>query len=413
MKQGHGNWVVGDRLWDREVDLSLFIQRVEEGANLLLVAQRRMGKTSLMHEVACRLESRYLCLFMDLQKARCAADAVVELSLATHPHKPLWRKSIEVFSNILGKVKGTIEKIEIKELGIRIRAGLNAGNWVEKGDQLFSILASADKPVLLLMDEVPILVNRILKDEKGHVTADGCRMADSFMSWLRENSIRHKGKIRIVLSGSIGFEPVLNQANLSATLTTFSPFELKPWDEKTAVECLNALAVEYGVHFHEGAAAEMFQRLGCGIPHHVQMFFTNVYERCKRRGRMEFYRDEVDEAYRFDMLSVRGHAELTHYEERLKLVLGVDRFPLALEMLSEAATEGTLSKRALAALEDLYIFQGGITTSQVEREILQVLEHDGYLQQTDQGYAFVSKLVRDWWKKRYEAFYTPILERGV
>ena len=28
-----------------------------------------------------------------------------------------------------------------------------------------------------------------------------------------------------------------------------------------------------------------------------------------------------------ELLSIRGHAELTHYEERLKMVLGEETFP--------------------------------------------------------------------------------------
>lgn len=411
LKQAHGNWVTGDRFWDREVELQRFIERIDEGANLLLVAQRRIGKTSLMREAVCRISQRYVCLFVDLQKAMTAPDAVVELSIATQPYEPLWKKSVDLFSNILGSAKAAVDSVNIGLAGIKLRASLSGEDWLEKGDQLFKILSDSSQPVVILFDEIPILVNRMLKDNGGSVTDEGRRQVDRFMSWLRDNSIRHKGKVHIVLSGSIGLEPVLNQANLSATLNTFSPFELKPWDEDTAVGCLCALAEEYGVQFGEGAALEMVHRLGCCIPHHVQMFFTYVYDRCRLRGRMDFYKDEVDEVYRCDMLSVRGHAELTHYEERLQLMLGTNPLPLALEMLTESAVSGTLSREAIVALGRIYNFPGR-TTDQVQREILLVLEHDGYLQRTDQGYTFVSRLVRDWWKRRYEGFFTPVLERG-
>ncbi len=80
LKQGHGNWVVGEQFWDRETDIDSFIELIDEKAHLLLVAQRRMGKTSLMREVQRRLEDRYLCLFVDLQKAKNGPDAIVELT---------------------------------------------------------------------------------------------------------------------------------------------------------------------------------------------------------------------------------------------------------------------------------------------------------------------------------------------
>ena len=412
LKQAHGNWVAGDRFWDREKDTELLINKIDEGAHILLVAQRRMGKTSLMQEVKRQLNGRYICLFIDLQKASTAEDAVVELSLAIKSYENLWGKIKGLFANVLNKVVGSVEELNIGEIGIKLRAGLTSGNWSEKGDSLFSILSGSDIPVLLLIDEVPLLVNRILKGEEFKITAERKAKADAFMSWLRKNSLEHQGKIRILLSGSIGFEPILRQAGLSATINNFLPFDLKPWDEEAAIGCLQALANEYGVHFRNNAEKAMVSRIGCCIPHHIQMFFTHVYDRCRRRGRMEFYPDEVNDIYETEMLGIRGHAELTHYEDRLKLVLGPEILPLALEILTETAVAGCLTRTALDAIKKGYEFEGS-TVREAAEEILRVLEHDGYLKPGTTGYVFESHLLQDWWKKRYEYFYVPVIERGI
>lgn len=395
LKQALGKWVTGDDFWDREEDLALFRERIAEGAHVLLVAQRRMGKTSLMQEARAQLADRYTCVFVDLQKCFNASEAIVELSLAIHPYKPLWNRTKEVFTNIREKVTDGIEKVNIGELGVTLRAGLTAGNWADKGDELFAILAGSEKGVVLLLDEVPLMVNRILKGEDFAITPERKRATEEFMSWLRKNSIKHQGRVSIVVSGSIGLEPVLRQAGLSATLNNFVPFELKPWEDRTAVACIEALANKYGVDLQAGAAAAMVHQLGCCIPHHIQMFFSYVYERCKRSGRMQFSADEVDQIYRAEMLGVRGHVELTHYEERLKLVLGKEVFSLALEMLTETAVTGCLTHDAIVALQSDYDFTEG-TVVEVQKDALWVLEHDGYLTPGPKGYVFVSKLVRDW-----------------
>ena len=410
LEQAGNNWVVGDKFWNRETDLARFIKEIDGGAHLLLVAQRRMGKTSLLREAARRLDDRYIALYIDLEKACSAADAVVELSLATHAHKPLWNKTKEVFGNILDGIMQVIDKIQLAEVGVTLRAGLTAGNWEQKAGQLLDVLANSDKPVLLLLDEVSILVNRMLKGPDFTMTPERRADTEQFLSWLRHESIKHKGKVRIVLSGSIGLEPILRQARMSATVNTFQPFELKPWDEATAVGCLEALANQYGVTFEEGAPAQMAERLGCLIPHHIQMFFAHVYDRCKRRGNMTFAADEIDAVYEQEMLAVRGHVELTHYEERLRLVLGDELLPLALDMLSQAAVTGALTRDALTALRREYSFEGR-DVADAEQEIMWVLEHDGYLESGPNGYVFVSKLVRDWWKSRHKQFFTPVLER--
>ena len=369
-----------------------------------------MGKTSLMREAARLLKDQYICLYVDLQEAFNAPDTIARLGVATYQHKSLRGKVADMFSNVLASIAKTVDKVSIFDVGIHLRSGLNDGNWSEKGDELLAILAGGEKPVLLMFDEIPIMVNRMLKGQDYIITPERRRDVDEFMSWLRRNSIEHQGKIRMVLSGSIGFEPVLHQAGLSATLNTFHPFELRPWERAVAVGCLQSLSDEYGIKFADGAEDEMIEMLGCCIPDHVEMFFSHVRDRCCRNDRQEFLKREVAEVYREEMLGTRGHAELTHYEERLKMVLGLELFPLALEMLSEAAITGCLSREALEALQSDFPFQH-CTCAEAETEILRVLEHDGYLRATSRGYVFVSHLVRDWCKKRYSLFFTPVLER--
>jgi hypothetical protein len=410
--QAHGNYVEGNRFWGRKDDLRLFQKKIHEGAHQVLLAQRRMGKTSLMKETARLLGDSYTCLFVDLQKCRDSADAMIELSKAIYPHKKLWGKVVNVFSNIVGTILDRIDSINITEIGVTLRGGLTSADWSSKGDQLMAILADSDKPVLLLLDELPILVNRMLKGDDYTITAEKRGKADDFMSWLRQNSLQYQGKIRIVVSGSIGLDPILRQAGLSATMNNFPPFELKPWDESTAQGCLKALANQYNITFLDGADEVIVKRIGCCIPHHVQIFFDSILEACERRRSFEFKADEVEGIYDKEMLGVRCQKELTHYEERLKSVLGPELNTLAVEMLSEAAITGVLSREALNAFRKLYRIEG-YSGVEAQQEIISVLEHDGYIAPGDGGYVFISNLIRDWWKKRNALFYTPVLEREV
>ncbi len=55
LRKAGGNWVEGNRFFDREVEIEALIERVEDGAHSLVTAQRRMGKTSLVRELLRRL----------------------------------------------------------------------------------------------------------------------------------------------------------------------------------------------------------------------------------------------------------------------------------------------------------------------------------------------------------------------
>lgn len=407
LKRALGKVVSGELFWNREKEKELFIEKLREGAHITLVAQRRMGKTSLLAETAKLLKGEFICIFIDLQQAKGGPDAIVEMGLKIREQYPsLWEKTKGVFGNILDK----IEKIGIGEIGITLRAGIPQSDWVSRGNQFLDAINNESLPVVIMIDELPILINHMLRKGNSEITIEGREEAEEFMGWLRKNSIQHQGCIRFVISGSIGLEPVLHQAGLSATINNFEAFELKPWGITATEGCLRALANEYGITYEDGVIERICERLGSNIPHHVQMFFGHIYDRCRHRGEMTCTVRDVDAIYEQDMLSARGHAELMHYEERLKLVLGEDVVSLAFDMLTEAAVIGKIGRNEIQAFQKCYSFEGR-HIKEVQKEILWVLEHDGYLRQKDGGYIFVSSLLRDWWRARYKDFYIPILQR--
>jgi hypothetical protein len=93
-------------------------------------------------------------------------------------------------------------------------------------------------------------------------------------------------------------------------------------------------------------------------------------------------------------------------------VLGPEAFPLALEMLTETAVTGCLTRYSLAAFQKHYAFSD-INIQSVQEEILRVLEHDGYIKTGKDGFVFDSHLLRDWWNRRYRYFHVPVLERRI
>jgi hypothetical protein len=418
-----GNWVTGEQFWDRKEEIPLFVELLDEGAHILLVAPRRVGKTSLMREVARRIADRYICLHVDLQKSQSAIDAMAELGAATQPHLGLWARTTETFKNTLTGV----ESMGIDHILIKLRDGL-AADWQAKGERLLEGIAASDKPVVVFMDEMPILVNRLLKGQDQKITPDRVRQADAFVSFVRAQSIKHRGKIRFVIAGAIGLQPVLRQAGLSATVNTFTPFELRPWDAYVAIGCIEALATEYKMALAPGVPQRMVALLGSCVPHHVQMFFTHLYTDARRANTLSAGVEDVERVYHDSMLSNRGHAELSHFHERLAMVLDPDELPLALDLLTEAAVTGTLSLDAIRVLiadnsepgapprigfRPGEAQKGGNPDIEPAREILDIFEHDGYLQLDGDRYVFVSTLVRDWWKARFQFGFVPASKRRV
>ena len=231
-----GNWVDGDRFFDREADIAELEARIQDGTHTLLTAQRRMGKTSLVRELLRRLREadEGEGLFVDLDDARDPADAIVAISLQTKSMQSVWHR----FSDTVAKSLDHVQDIQLSELRVGLRADINSSNWKYKGDALLNALADHDKRVVLAIDELPLLVNRILTGRDYRMTPERIATADEFLSWLRRNSQTHRDRICMIVSGSVGIAPILKRAGLSATMNIFSSYELRPWSQSTASECL-------------------------------------------------------------------------------------------------------------------------------------------------------------------------------
>lgn len=407
------NWVDGDRFFDREAELAELRERVQNGAHTLLTAQRRMGKTSLVRELLRQLEDEgnFATVFVDLEAANDPADAVAEIAIRAKPVQTAWRRIGSFFANHLRDVRDHIDEVAVSELKVKLRAGIDAGNWQHQGDQVVAALASSERPVVLAIDELPILVNRLLKGADYRVTPERTTATDELLAWLRKNAQEHRGAVILILSGSVGLEPVLRQAGLSAHANIYSPLELHPWSHHTSSRCLAALARSYDLDLSEDVRSEICRRLRCCVPHHVQQFFDYLHQHLRRNERSAATVEDVALVYKRELLSVRGQINLEHYEVRLRMVLGDEAYATALELLTEAAVnDGRLTDTAVrryrAALESS-------DDAIAIEDVLYSLEHDGYLQRRADGYEFVSGLLQDWWQARHGQYFIPIEDRSI
>ena len=430
LRKAGGNWVEGDRFFDREAEIEALAERVREGVHTLLTAQRRMGKTSLVRELLRRLkeEGRFETIFVDLEGASTPADAIAEIGFRSEAAQGAWKRIKSLFANVLPaevEIGGQVPALADADLRVKLRAGVDAGNWRQKGDEVFAALAGNERPVALAIDELPILVNRLLKGDDYRITPERRRAADEFLSWLRKNGQTHRDQVCVILSGSVSLEPILQQAGLSAHANIFAPFDLKPWDRETAMACLGALGETYRIDLPLDVRRGMCRRLRCQVPHHVQRFFDVLDEDLRRAGRRAASLEDVERVYDREMLGIRGQTDLPHYEDRLRMVLGVHGYRVALEMLTEAANNrgrlpGDAVRRYGESLADearvRREVRRGLDREVRQREslaggtpadpplvedVLHVLEHDGYLARQGDGYRFVSGLLEDWWRVRY------------
>ncbi|MDA3916885.1 MAG: ATP-binding protein [Deltaproteobacteria bacterium] len=409
LKNKYGPWVTGDDFFNRKAEIRLLTKLLggdngtndATGRNLLVVAPRRVGKTSLIRETFRQMgkKNSHYFIFLDIQDCSSPEEVMVALSMGAYQYQTLQKKVMDVFKSLWEQLKHSVETIGAPEfLEIRLREGFK-GDWQVKGKQLLENLTKADRPIVICLDELPIMVSRLLKTSS--------QDTQIFLSWLRQVMGMYQERLSFIICGSIGLEPILKRYGLSHTIAHLQPFPLDAWDRKTAIRCLTLLAETSKLQLEQTMAEKMLDYLGVYVPHHVQMFFGHLYEMLFKQDRTKPNIEDIDTVYKNSMLSTRGHAELADYEERLLRVLSKKTIPLALELLTETAVSRFLTIKNSRLLADRSQLSDKDTTL---REVTDVLEHDGYLlwDEDSDGWKFSSYLIRDWWKRRFSQSYVTI-----
>ena len=403
MNSSTGRWVSGDNFFNRERELRILETRVRDRNHVLLTGQRRMGKTSIVQELGRRLEAEgWIFLFADVEGATCAEDAIADIAQAVYPVRPIASRFVTGMKRWLDN---NIEEINAYEFRVKIRAGLDAGSWRRYGEQLLRDCAVQDKPVLLVIDELPILLNRMLKGD------DGVRQVDEFLSWLRGvlQGIGD-GSLVLIVSGSIGLTPLVNRLGIPDRINHLEPFRLGPWDCDTSIECFQRLAENYELRVEDGVANAVYDALGIGIPHHVQSFFARLRDHATMQGRDQVTVEDVKVVYRTGLLGPSGQNDLVHYETRLKEALEDESHTIAMEILAEAATQNVFTSGARRCLEGLYAMVVDDAQGRIA-DTLEILMHDGYLEASDDGHRFPSRLLKNWWSARFSDHYISLENR--
>ena len=145
LKKAGSNWVDGDRFFDREHELDVLKARVRNGTHTLLTAQRRIGKTSLVRELLRRLrdEGQFETVFVDLEDVATAADAVVEIGVASREARGAWQRIKAGFASVLHGLDDRVDTLSIGEVRVKLRAGIDQGSWRQKGDRVRAVLGRA------------------------------------------------------------------------------------------------------------------------------------------------------------------------------------------------------------------------------------------------------------------------------
>jgi hypothetical protein len=396
-----GNYAAGERFWDRRREVGEITAYLVDGQSVLVTGPRRVGKTSVVHRVLAELGPSTTALFVDVEQHADPTEMFAALAAAASGDPGFWGRIGGWFGKRLGGVFDRVESVDLGVLKVELQAAM-AGSWRDDAHAIVEALAAADKPTVVAVDELPLLVDRVLRRDLAG--------AELLMGVLRGLADEFRN-VRWLVSGSIGLEPVLHRAGLTGTITHLRAYPVDAWDEVTTAGAVAALARSTRLALADGAAGAVHAQLGLGVPYHVQLLMDEIRRDADRRGDRRVTAEDVARVYGGPFLSSAVRAHLLHLETRLERVLGEgDDLRLARDLLTQAAVTEVLTTADATILAEDVVEDGGQRAAAL-RDVLEILEHDAYLARGADGWRYRSRVVRDWWRQGNELGFVPPEDR--
>jgi uncharacterized protein len=157
-----GNYASGDRFWDRKQEVRDIVGYLAYGQGVLLTGPRRVGKTSVVRAVLAALPDPMAAVFVDVEQYSDPTELFAGIAAAAAGDAGFWGRLRRSFGGRIRSSADRLEKVELGVVKVELQAAM-AGSWRDDARAIVHALADADHETVVAVDELPLLVDRVLK----------------------------------------------------------------------------------------------------------------------------------------------------------------------------------------------------------------------------------------------------------
>ncbi|RPI84383.1 MAG: ATP-binding protein, partial [Planctomycetaceae bacterium] len=389
MRNLTGNVVEGDDFFERPRDLARFRRELDNGGNLLLVAPRRVGKTSFALRLCETLRGAgWSAAAINVEACEHEVDfaqLLIEAMRQAGLDANWWNRATALLAAVrksLGKVSlGSVIDLDLGESADPTRGSLR-----QFLSSAFQQIEAGNRPALIAIDELPELLLHMKRQPDGPVRVEHLL---KWLRWLRQSF--HKS-VHWIFLGSIGLDSFVEEHNLGKTVNDLTHMTLEPLTPDEAHVFLERLGAGARLSLDRPMRDAILQRIGWPIPYFLQILFHALVDLDRRPVKPA----DVDEAYNH-LLSPESFGYFDTWRQRLETQFTAADAAACRTLLTAtcAVPQGLPRERLLDAL---MAAAPAADPAEVElrlARLLLVLQRDGYLISQNGQYAFRSFLLRD------------------
>jgi hypothetical protein len=371
--------------------------------NVLLIAPRRIGKTTVMYNMLDKPKDNWLVIHLNVEELKSPGDFFITLVDAIHEHQPEYlRRTLAKSSDFLKGIFSRIDKIEAYEFKIELRkSGDLRKNWEERATQLMDRVFASGEKILFIIDEFPDMLNGILGNSPDAF--------ETFLHWfriIREKSLNYD--VRWLIGGSVNLIVSLDKQGKVKLVNDLKPEILVPFSADEVREFVTRMFKKNRVLFDDTVIPRILELLGSPIPYFLQMLTQELYRKWKRNRAEPLSADTVTEVFNKTLLGEMARDKLLHYRSRIDIHYLPEEREAACYLLNKLSlSEDGISRNTLFNLyrqveEKKSGGRTGHILDQSFQRLLLYLQSDFYIEEIRDGYYdFTSRLLKTWWKKYY------------
>jgi hypothetical protein len=344
---------------------------------VLLNAERRIGKTSIVRKMADSPPQGWLAVFQDLEKIHTPE----EFSEAVY-------RQVQQYLSWLPKLKKVAEEHKTGEYG------LNSRSWKHLLEdtirQLMDAQKKSGKRLVMLWDEVPYMINNIRK-------RSGEQQAVEVLDQLRSLRQENPG-LRMVFTGSVGLHHVLD--SIQAAQISAAPVNDMYAIEVTPLEPDAAKQLAQELLSGESLTPKDMDKSAATIASEADYFpfFIHHIVAGLKLGGVAPEPDNIRNLVRRQLTDANDPWELGHFRKRIPVYYANEHDARLVTVIMDhlAGCADFISLNDLLSAVQIQ----GITVNRDELiRVLRLMERDHYLRRNDDGlYQFRFELIKRWWK---------------